>query len=214
VTERRSTFVKICGITRIIDARAAVRAGANAIGFMFAESPRRISPAVAHEISVHPSVRRFGVFVDSPIDEILNVVAAANLDGVQLQGAETAEMIAALKRSMPTLFVTRVVRALDKSDVKDASSGDADAVMLDTKDPGHPELKASPIPSSWLSEVTISKLIVAGGLTPANVGQLVQDARPWGVDTSSGVEFDPGRKDPDLIKAFMKAVRGADSSKT
>lgn len=215
MTERRSTFVKICGITRLVDARVAVRAGANAIGFVFAPSPRRVSPVEAHEIGahIHPSLRKIGVFVNSPNDQILEVVDLANLDGVQLQGTESAEIVTALKKSNPNLFVTQVVRALDEASVREASAGDADAVMVDTRDPSHPEVNAGPIPSSWLGGASIAKLIVAGGLTPSNVGWLVQEARPWGVDTSSGVESGPGRKDPDKIRAFMKAVREADARK-
>lgn len=204
--------MKICGITRLVDARVAVRAGANAIGFLFAPSPRRISPAVAHEIGahIHPSLRKIGVFVNSPIDEILEIVDVANLDGVQLQGSEPARIVAELKKSIPNLFVTKVVRALDEASAREASAEDADAVMVDTRDPNHPEVKAGPIPSSWLSGANIAKLIVAGGLTPENVGWLVQEVRPWGVDIASGVESGVGMKDPDKIKAFMKAVREAD----
>lgn len=214
MTGPHSTFVKICGITRLADAQAAVRAGANAVGFVFAESPRRVSPGEAYEIvaHIHPSVRKFGVFVDSPLDEILEVVDFANLDGVQLQGAESAEVVTALKSSNPSLFVTRVVRAVDESSVRAASAGEADAVMVDTRDPSRPELKTGPIPASWLADAGVDKLIVAGGLTPENVGPLVQEVRPWGVDTSSGVEAAPGRKDPGKIKAFINAVREADES--
>ena len=208
------TFVKICGITRLVDARVAVRAGANAIGFVFATSLRRISPAVAHEIGahIHPSLRKIGVFVNSPIDEILEIVDLANLDGVQLQGSEPAEIVTAVKKANPSLFVTKVVRALDEASVRGVSAGEADAVMVDTRDPSHPQVNAEPIPSAWLGGASIAKLIVAGGLTPANVGRLVQDVRPWGVDISSGVESGPGMKDPDKIRAFMKAVREADAT--
>lgn len=150
--------------------------------------------------------------MNAPIEEILQVVDLANLDGVQLQGAESAEIVAGLKQANPYLFVTKVVRALDEAKVREASAGDADALMVDTRDPSDPEARAGPIPTSWLEGARIAKLIVAGGLTPANVGGLLQEVRPWGVDISSGVEAGPGIKDPDKIRAFMRAVRAQDAS--
>ncbi|MGH2811819.1 MAG: phosphoribosylanthranilate isomerase, partial [Actinomycetota bacterium] len=125
------TFVKICGITRLDDARAAVRAGANAVGFVFAKSPRRITPAGARRIAerLHPAVRRVGVFVDSPAERILEIVDQVGLDGVQLQGSEPPQMLDEIRRARPNLFLARVVRADRRQTIEGLSDSRADAMF-------------------------------------------------------------------------------------
>ena len=212
--EQAKTFVKICGITRLTDARVAVRAGANAIGFVFAPSPRRVSPSEALAIGthLHPSVRKFGVFVDAPIDKILDVVAKADLDAVQLQGSESPELLAQLRAALPSLFISKVIRAVSRRSMDSASDFPADVIFFDRKDPSDPMLFGRPIPAKWFEGMGIGRLVVAGGLHPGNVSKLISSVRPWGVDVSSGVELVPGKKDPDKVRAFMRAVRKAESS--
>lgn len=208
-----TTFIKICGITRVSDARAAVRSGANAVGFIFASSPRRVTPAEVKQISqhVHPSVRKFGVFVGSSIEKILAVVDEAGLDGVQLSGDQLPSFIEGLRKAMPSLFITKVIRAIDETSLEIASSfSAADAILFDPKDVEKPSEPSAPIPLDWLKEASVDRMIVAGGLDHQNVGDVVKAIRPWGVDVSSGVESSAGKKDPDKIRNFISAVREAE----
>lgn len=204
------TFIKICGITALADARAAVRAGANAVGFVFAPSPRRVGPAQAAEISahLHPSVARVGVFVDALVPDVLSAIRQVGLDGVQLQGEEGPGFMAALRAGHPTLFIIKGIRLADPSSLSEDLGRPADAVMVDTKDPRRPEVAQGTLPVSWLAGASLgSRLIVAGGLTPANVAGVVSVVHPWGVDVSAGVEAAPGHKDAVKMGAFVQAVR-------
>lgn len=213
-----STFVKICGITRLADAREAVRAGANAIGFVFAPSPRRVSAAWVRSISarVHPAVRRIGVFVDDAPARVLAVAAEARLDGVQLHGSESVDHVRAIRAAAPRLFLLKVIRVGGPQSLALAAQlraeALADAVMVDTKNPADPAAARVTISNDGLSGgQSIDRLVLAGGLTPDNVGPLVRGMRPWGVDVSSGVEWAPGRKDADKVRAFVRAVREAEA---
>lgn len=206
------TFVKICGITRVDDAREAIRAGATAVGFVFAPSPRRITAHRAREIvsAVHPSVRRIGVMVDPDIGEVQEVVAEAGLDGVQLQGAEPPEMVEEIRGRDPSLFIVKALRVRSQDDVASIGEWSSDVVFLDTKDPSEPEEARGPIPIEWLQGIDLGRTVVSGGLTPSNVGGLVSRLRPWGVDVSSGVEESPGLKNPAKVRSFLKEVRKAE----
>jgi phosphoribosylanthranilate isomerase len=189
-----------------------VRAGANAVGFVFAPSPRRIAPSRAREITrhLHPSVTSIGVFVDASAGHVLRIAGEVGLGGVQLQGAEPPEMIEALRRIRPGLFVSKVVRMLDAGSLAGTATCPADAVMVDPKDPTDPGAPSTPIPVGWLVGPHHERLIVAGGLMPSNVGKVVRTLRPWGVDVSGGVEESPGRKDARLVREFVAEVRAAE----
>lgn len=208
------TFIKICGITRLTDARAAVSAGANAVGFVFARSLRRVSANEAAAITrhLHPAVNRIGVFVNASTERILEVVDRAGLDGVQLQGAEPPEFLDRLREKRPSLTLFKVIRPLSAGDVARAAAYSADAIFLDPRDPDKPFEPAPAIPLSWLSEVPAERFVVAGGLNPQNVAGLVSNLHPWGVDVSGGVESGPGKKDGGLIRAFVRAVREAEAA--
>lgn len=209
------TFVKICGITRLGDARAAIKAGANALGFVFAPSPRHVSAADARDIArhVHPAVQRFGVFVDASVDKLLATVSEADLDSVQLQGQESNDYIEELRSLRPSLFIAKVVRTNKEEDLVSVGSFPAaDAIFLDPKDVRRPASPSAEIPSAWLQGLSSGRLVVAGGLDHTNVGALVKQVRPWGVDVSSGVENAPGKKDPALMRSFVAAVREAESA--
>jgi phosphoribosylanthranilate isomerase len=207
------TFIKICGITRLSDARAAVSAGANAVGFIFARSLRRVSANEAAAITnhLHPAVNRIGVFVNASVERIGEVVDRAGLDGVQLQGAETPEFIDELRKARPSLTIFKVVRPLSAADVSDAATYPVDAIFLDPRDPANPFGSVAPIPHAWLDGVSSPRIVVAGGLNPQNVGSLVSGLHPWGVDVSGGVESGPGKKDGVKIRSFVRAVREAES---
>jgi phosphoribosylanthranilate isomerase len=211
--ETEATVVKICGITTVDDARAAVRAGANAVGFVFAPSPRRVSTYRARQIArhVHPSVLKFGVFVDAALEDLAEIVDRVGLDAVQLHGSEPPERIEELRAAHPHLFVVKAIRARTAGGLATVGSWPSDAVLVDTKDPASPTRRSRRIPVTWLAGLTVRRLIVAGGLTPRTVGRLVRAVHPWGVDVSGGVEHSPGRKDHDKVRAFVRAVRRADA---
>lgn len=207
------TFIKICGVTRVTDLRAAVCAGTSAIGFVFAPSPRRVSVARAMELRrrVHPAVRTFGVFVNADMDRILQVYDRVGLDGVQLQGGETPEFVARLKRLRPAASVYKVIRTGRPEDLATLGDYKADGLFVDPKDPSRPLDRIDAIPLGWLRDLDVERLVVAGGLNPLNVGDLVREVRPWGVDVSRGVESAPGKKDAALINSFVRAVREAEA---
>jgi phosphoribosylanthranilate isomerase len=209
------TFVKICGITRLSDAQTAVRAGANAVGFMFAASPRRISALRARRIGerLHPAVRKVGVFVDERMEVILDVSEEAGLDGVQLHGSETPEFVGNLRQARPNLLLFKAISPFNQQSVP-TEELDVDAVFLDPKDPTQPLAPVEQISYRWIRALPQGRYVVAGGLTPANVGELVRELRPWGVDVSRGVETAPGKKDLSKVREFVWAVRRAESEIT
>ena len=169
-------------------------------------------PSRAKEIArhLHPSVTSIGVFVDATVDQMLRIVGEVGLGGVQLQGAEPPEMIEALRRARPGLFISKVVRMLDARSLAATATSPADAVMVDPKDPNDPGARSTPIPLDWLAGGHHRHLIVAGGLTPSTVGDVVRILHPWGVDVSGGVEASPGRKDVRLVREFVAEVRAAE----
>lgn len=149
---------------------------------------------------LHPSIRKIGVFTSTSVARVLATVDEAGLDGVQVN-----EHVAELRRAKPDLFIAKVVRRV-------ADAGDlegADVVMVDPRDPLEPARKSRPLPLAPLKSAS-GPMLVAGGLTPRNVGRLVTTVKPWGVDVSGGVEDSPGKKNPELIRSFIKAVRRAE----
>jgi phosphoribosylanthranilate isomerase len=203
---------KICGLTRLDDARLAVEAGAWAIGLIFWEGSERRCPLPEAE-RISRALRRraevCGVFVNAPLDEVAAVSDAVGLTMVQLHGDEGPAFCAEVARRTGAKVV-KAVRARTRADVQDLSRFHTDFHMLDTFRPGRPggtgeafdwELAArhrSPVP-----------LILSGGLTPENVGAAIAAARPFAVDVASGTESSPGRKDPAKLLAFAAAVRDA-----
>jgi phosphoribosylanthranilate isomerase len=169
-------------------------------------------PSRAKEIAchVHPSVTSIGVFVDATLDQVLRIAGEVGLGGVQLQGAEPPEMIEALRRARPSLFISKVIRLLDPRSLAATATSPADAVMVDPKDPANPGARSASIPVEWLTGAHHERLIVAGGLTPSSVGNVVRILHPWGVDVSGGVEESPGRKDVRLVREFVAEVRAAE----
>lgn len=198
--------VKICGITRPEDAVVAERAGADAIGMIFApSSKRRVDRAAARAIvgAVGPFLVRVGVFVDAGIDEVVDLVAELRLDAVQLHGHESAAYATEVRRS------ARVVRALAFGPgVTPHALADypADAILLDAAAPGSGRAFGWQEARAWRAH---PRLVLAGGLTPGNVGDGVRALRPYAVDVASGVEAAPGVKDAALVAAFVRAVRTA-----
>ncbi len=204
-------FVKICGVTSEEDALIAVAMGANAVGFVFAPSPRQMSPAAVAAITrrLHPEVMTVGVFRDALPERVVEIVQSAGLRGAQLHGDESIEDCAAVAE-----HVGFVVKAFTAGSPRLGRAGEyrAHALLVDAPIPGSGRV------FDWrLAEAAPQsrRLILAGGLTPHNVGAGIRRVRPWGVDVSSGVESAPGVKDPLKVKAFVQAARlAADGGRT
>jgi phosphoribosylanthranilate isomerase len=198
--------VKICGITRAEDALVAERAGADAIGMIFAErSRRRVDLGAAADIvaDLGPFVTRVGVFVDAPLDAVRAAVKRLKLGAVQLHGNEPAAYAAALRGEV------MVVRAMPfEPDLTPASvdAYPADAFLLDAPTPGSGRPFAWSDAEAWRGH---PRLVLAGGLDPTTVAAGVRALRPYAVDVASGVESEPGIKDAERVQAFVRAVREA-----
>lgn len=200
-------WIKICGITRPEDAMAAAAYGADAIGFLFAEGPRGITPSRAREISLMlPSgVERIGVFIDEPEGQVREIVDHCKLDGAQLNG-----------RELPQYCWQVCDNAIKGIAVKTSSDLHAERdyrpgrVVLDgyynKPCEGCRRLDWEALPPGDLQE----RIIVAGGLDPGNVSWPIAFLRPYGVDVSAGVESAPGIKDHALLRSFIETARTVD----
>ena len=204
-------LVKICGITRLEDAKAAVDAGATALGFVFwPGSPRAVDPHRARTItaSLPPFVTAVGVFADQPAEYVNEVASLAQLGAVQLHGGESADYIATMSRP--------VVKAVAVRDGLDLDAARIDVwpsrvvVLLDAHDPVRKGGTGRTV--DWSVAAAIARrrpIVLAGGLTADNVGDAIARVRPFGIDVSSGVEAAPGIKDHGRIKALFEAVHGS-----
>jgi phosphoribosylanthranilate isomerase len=198
-------FIKICGITNEQDALLAVALGADALGFVFAPSPRQIAPGLARDIvkRLPPEIMTVGVFRNEHPSRVIEIVNEARLQGAQLHGHEsiaiTAEVAAQVR------FVIKAVVA-GSADASNADLFSSDAVLVDGLNPG------SGTTYDWdlLSQLPDSvHVILSGGLTADNVASGIEQVRPWGVDVSSGVEKSPGLKDAVKLRHFITNARDA-----
>lgn len=198
-------FVKVCGITVPDDARAAAAAGADAIGLIFAESPRRVSvEAAAAVVAALPrGVRAVGVFRAAATREVLRTVRAAGLDGVQLHDPASPSAVSEIRRSVP--FVLAATTG-GSPECASAERWRADAVLIDAAVPGS---GAAWDWSRFVGPHGPVRVVLAGGLGPDNVASGIAAVRPWGVDASSALEDSPGRKNHDAIRRFVAAAKGA-----
>jgi phosphoribosylanthranilate isomerase len=203
-------LVKICGITRLEDAEAAVAAGARALGFIFwPESPRFLDPHRARAIvsALPPFVTTVGVFVNQPIAYVNGVAALARLSAVQLHGDETIDEAARVARP--------VVKAIGVSAATQAGAADAwparVTMLVDAHDPRRRGGTGRTI--DWTIAAAIAarrRTILSGGLTADNVADAVARVRPFGIDISSGVERSPGVKDHARMRALFEVVHDID----
>ena len=203
------TRVKICGITNLADARVAVEAGADAIGFVFYEkSPRLVSLKTAAEISkqLPPFVMRVGVFVNAPEDFVLRAIGECNLTMLQFHGDEPPEFCTQFG-----LISMKAFRIRDAESLKKIPDYLTDAYLLDAF--SSTTLGGTGEKFNWDLAVAAQKfgkpIFLAGGLTPENVAEAVKKVQPVGVDVSSGVESAPGKKDHAKVKAFIEAAKAA-----
>jgi len=206
------TIVKICGIKTLPDALAAIEAGADYLGFNFyPKSVRFIEKSVCAEITSvlkreHPQIKLVGVFVNSSVDEIKDILQTCQLDLAQLHGDETPEIFAQLA---PHAF--RAFRGIPESNAG-YERDEAPAMLIDAAVKG--VYGGSGVTADWAAAAELAKkypLLLAGGLTPENVADAVRQVQPWGVDVASGVESAPGEKDAGKMAEFVNAVRVAES---
>lgn len=200
---------KICGITRIEDALSAVHAGADAIGLVFhSPSPRAVSIEQAAAIvrALPPFVTAVGLFVDMPRSDVLKVLAEVPLDLLQFHGDETPEQCEGYPR--PYIKALRVRAGMDLHDECAAFAGAA-GVLLDTFVAGVAGGTGEVFDWSLVPQDLPKPVILAGGLSPANVAAAIAQVRPYAVDVSGGVEARKGIKDPQRVAEFVRAVREA-----
>ena len=220
------TWIKICGTTNLEDAQRAVEAGADALGFIFAESPRRVEAETARKIieRLPEQVEKVGVFVDEELEKVWTTVERAGLTAVQLHGHETPRL---MKRMVNYLMLDKPLEAAPPKMFKaipvggdpyaalryvDGAEEVLSGVLLDSgggRAPG-----GTGVTFDWhgASDFIFDlgqrfRLVLAGGLTAENVPDAIRLLNPWGVDVVSGVEREPGKKDPKKVSAFIKAVR-------
>jgi phosphoribosylanthranilate isomerase len=200
--------VKICGITDYEDASIAVELGAGALGFIFADSPRQITPQKARDIirAIPPFVKTVGVFVDEGPAAIKEIIHDCGLDLVQLHGDESPDLCCEL---MP--YTIKALRIKDESSLRTSRiyHGKVRALLLDaySKDMAGGTGKTF----DWQLAIKIKKLgipiILSGGLGPSNIDGAISTVRPYAVDVNSGVEERPGKKSHTLMKDLMEKVR-------
>jgi len=207
----RRTWIKFCGITRLEDAMAAAEAGADALGFVFAESPRRVSEDLVRAIvrDLPPHILRVGIFVDESPATIARIIAAAELDRVQLHGFEEP-----MVRELAGTRVIKAYRARGEEVLEEIRERAEETFLLDTWAPSAAGGTGEVFDWDLAKRAgEIGRMILAGGLNPENVGDAIHTVQPFGVDISSGVEISPGIKNPERIRAFVEAVRGADRAR-
>lgn len=200
-------IVKICGLTREDDVRCAVETGADMTGFIFAESPRKVSLERARELTalVPEEISKVGVFVDADIDTVKKAVEECGLDHVQLHGNESPEYCSQFGNK-----AIKVFRITDEKDLEKMKEYNCSLFLLDTFDPVKKGGTGRTFDRDTARRAkTFGHIIVAGGLTVDNVNEIVKEVNPYGVDVSSGIEKKPGVKDHVLMKRFIQLAKEA-----
>jgi phosphoribosylanthranilate isomerase len=203
-------FVKICGLTNEDDALLAVAMGADALGFVFAPSPRQVHPEVVRDIlkRLPHDTLTIGVFRNETPERVVDIVARTGLKGAQLHGGETAEDLRLVRLRVPF-----VIQALPAGDARLAGAGvgpeSADVVLVDSPTPGSGEVFDWSLAEGAPDGV---RLMLAGGLNPDNVEAAIRKVRPWGVDSASGTEAKPGKKDATKVRLFVARAKEAAKS--
>ena len=202
--------IKICGITNKEDALAAAHLGADALGFVFATSPRKVSAESAREIikTLPPFVKTVGVFVDEDPERVSAIAAMCGLDILQLHGSESVDYCSSFDRR-----VIKAVRMQSRDELKNLSKyvDVVDGLLLDTYVPNKPG--GTGITFDWKLAVEArryGRIILAGGLNPENVAAAISMVKPYAVDASSSLERSPGVKDHEKMAQFMReAIQAA-----
>jgi len=203
------TRIKICGLTCLEDAKAAVDLGVDALGFIFAEeSPRRLTPEKGAKIinSLPSFIMRFGVFKDQPTEWIREVAHFCKLHIIQLHGEESPEYCRGLGLDFVKAFRVKDEKSLEVLPLY-YKHGQVRPILLDTFMPD--KAGGTGVTFDWKLVHLASRfgpIILSGGLNPENIKQAIIEIRPFAVDTSSGVEISPGKKDINKLKRFIKQV--------
>ncbi len=213
-------WVKICATTNLGDAKASLAAGADALGFIFSPSSRRIDIAQAAEIisSLTDDIEKIGVFVNQTPSQVAEVAERAGLTGVQLHGDEPADQMAEYRQAVGQRKIIKTLQARELLNSPDSLNGylrfrqDIDAILLDAGSPSQRGgtgqtfdwAAAAPIVARVRAQMPV---IIAGGLNPGNVAEAIRLFAPWGVDVVSGVEHETGRKDEAKLRSFVGAAR-------
>jgi len=217
-------WVKICGNTSLEDAQLAAESGADAVGFVFAPSPRRVTPEEAAAITPHlpANLEKIGVFVEADFSQIVETVTACGLSGVQLHGADSdraglaAELRARFGAGLRILEVVHFGPDAAGQLHRASSNAAIDGVLIDSRTAY--AFGGTGVSYDWQAARESlftggSRLIAAGGLTPGNVAEAIATLQPWGVDVVTGVEASPGRKDPVKVCDFIRMAREAATQK-
>jgi phosphoribosylanthranilate isomerase len=207
------TWIKICGTTNERDADIAIRAGANALGFIMTKSPRQVSDTAAYSIGtiVPKGVETIGVFVNEQLEILVQTARFCRFSGVQLHGDEDSNYVLELRSLLPRV---KVVKGTTLATLDSGVHCKPDAWLLDSSVGA--ERGGTGKTFDWrAAQPSIGRLqepvILAGGLNAHNVQSALEILQPWGVDVVSGVESYPGRKHPGLVTQFIDAVREFDS---
>jgi phosphoribosylanthranilate isomerase len=202
-------FVKICGNARAEDVAEVAALKPDAMGFIFwPASPRAVDPEAVAEWtrSLDPAILKVGVFADESPERVLDVVRRARLQAVQLHGSEPPDQAARIPGR-----VWKVIH-LDRLSPEQAAAYSVDAFLIDSyssRSPGGTGKVVDWNRARAFVETAGRPVLLAGGLTPGNVAEAIRTVRPWGVDVASGLEQEPGRKDINLVKAFIEACRNS-----
>jgi phosphoribosylanthranilate isomerase len=213
-------WVKICGNTNLDDAQHAIEAGADALGFIFAPSPRQVTLQQVRRMTPHlpHAAETYGVFVDTSADEIIRTVLEAGLCGVQLHAPGELRMAETLRRRFLALHAETIkivsVLTFDETlqDQLESAAASADAVLVDTRS----ATRAGGTGKRWdwaagstafRGAAGRMRVIAAGGLDPTNVEEAVRTLLPWGVDVVTGVEAAPGRKNQQRVEDFIRSAK-------
>ncbi len=208
----RQVYVKIEGLRSPADAVEIAKMGADAIGLVFADSPRQVTVAQAAEIvkALPAGMATIGVFVNASVEDINAVIAETGINYVQLHGDEQPNVVPRI--SVPCIKAFRIRDAASVAAISDwvkAAGDNLFAVLLDAYDPSSRGGTGKQFNWKLAAGLDCGRpLILAGGLNPCNIRQAVETVKPWGVDAASGVESSPGVKDMAKVAAFIRAVRG------
>jgi len=202
-------FTKVCGITNPGDARVAAEAGADAIGLIFADSPRMVSLEEARKVSIAlpGNILKVGVFVDAEPEEMLRTAEVVGLDLVQLHGDETPETVAAIRGA--GLPVMKAVRVRNAEAAGALERYEADLFLLDSW--SERARGGTGETFDWALAKSVKgrdNIVVSGGLAPDNVREAIEYFEPYGVDASSSLEERPGKKSSEKVRRFVRAAKG------
>lgn len=197
--------IKVCGITNLEDALHATECGADALGFIFAPSPRQVTVEQTTEIvsQLPPFVTKVGVFFNHYFEEVRNTMSLCSLNVAQLHGDESPEYCRQLSPVVVKSFRVKEEASLDSLPMYNVS-----AFLLDSYVKGKPGGTGTSFDWTLAFEAkAYGLIIISGGLNPGNVRNAIDMVQPYGVDVCSGVEISPGKKDPDKVRQFIEEVK-------